>query len=106
MSRPTATPRRPSRRQMAVALGYEAGVDTAPVILAKGSGRLAVRILEAARQADGPVRTDRDLVEMLAAVDLGEAIPPELYLAVAELLAFIYRVNSQAGEMQGGQPGG
>ena len=98
MSPPTPTPRSPSRRQVAIALGYEPGVDAAPVVLAKGRGRTAERILAAAREADVPVRTDRDLVELLSAVELGDAVPPELYVAVAELLAFIYRVNRQAAE--------
>ncbi len=87
----------PTRRQIAVALGYEAGVDSAPVVLARGKGRTAERILEAAREARVPVRHDRDLVEMLAAIEIGDAIPAELYLAVAEILAFIYRVNNEAG---------
>ncbi len=92
----------PTRRQMAVALGYEPGVDSAPVVLARGRGRVAERILEAAKEAKVPVREDRDLVEILAAVEIGDAIPPELYMAIAEILAFIYRVNAQAGAGAGG----
>jgi len=100
--RARAQRRLPSRRQMAVALGYEPGVDTAPVVLAKGRGRVAEKILAAAREAKVPVRSDRDLVELLSAVDLGEAIPPELYLVVAEILAFIYRLNREAASAKGG----
>ena len=96
---PPTSPSRPpgpSRRQLAVALGYEPGVDAAPVVLARGKGRMAERILAAAKKARVPIRNDRDLVEALARLDLGDVIPEELYLAVAEILAFIYRINRDA----------
>ncbi|MDR1533887.1 MAG: EscU/YscU/HrcU family type III secretion system export apparatus switch protein [Planctomycetota bacterium] len=83
----------PSRRQLAVALRYDEDREAAPRVLAKGRGRVAEKILELARERDIPIREDPDLVEMLAKLDTGSLIPTELYPAVAEVLAFIYRQN-------------
>ena len=80
-------------RQVAVALGYTPPRDRAPTVLAKGQGTVAQRILAIAEEQGVPVREDRDLVQVLKAVDLGAAIPEQLYAAVAEILAFIYRAN-------------
>jgi len=85
-------PRSPGR-PVAVALRYERTDMPAPRVTAKGAGELAQRILDLARQHDVPVRADPDLLELLAACDLGAEIPPELYHAVAELLAFLHRLN-------------
>jgi len=86
-------PRRPAGRPFAVALRYERDEMPAPRVTARGAGELAQRILELARRHDVPVREDPDLLELLAACDLGAEIPPELYHAVAELLAFFQRLN-------------
>ena len=91
MSAPRPTPGRP----LAVALRYERRETDAPRVTAKGSGELAQRILELARAHDVPVREDPDLLELLAACDLGAEIPQELYHAVAELLAFLHRLNGE-----------
>jgi len=85
-------PRRPPR---AVALRYDRERSRAPEVTAKGEGELARRILELARAHDVPVREDADLVELLAACDLGAEIPIELYQSVAELLAHLYRWNAR-----------
>src|SRR5512135_1041037 len=94
----TAGLKPPRRRivpsQVAVALGYERESGRAPEVLASGAGLLAKRILEAARAAGVPVREDSDLAEVLAGLEVGAEIPPELYEAVAEVLAFVYRMNS------------
>jgi flagellar biosynthesis protein len=79
---------------MAVALGYEPG-SRAPEVLARGAGLLAERIVELARAAGVPVRQDADLAEVLAGLEIGAEIPPELYEAVAEVLAFVYRMNDR-----------
>ena len=96
---PPPPPRRPkpraSPRQIAVALGYAADRNAAPRVLAKGRGYVAQHILELAREKNIPVREDSDLVQTLAQLDLGEFIPPELYPAVAEVLAYIYRENQR-----------
>ena len=88
---------------LAAALGYDPDLDEAPRLLAKGVGELADRIIQLAREHDIPIREDRDLVAVLARLDLDREIPPELYRAVAELLAFVYRVNSRWKEADGNQ---
>ena len=80
-------------RQKAVAVRYKAGEDTAPRVIAKGQGRLAERILEIAREEGIHVQEDPDLVALLAKLELDSPIPEELYKAVAEVLAFVYRLN-------------
>ena len=82
-------------RRSAAALGYDPDQDDAPRLLAKGHGELADRIIDLARRYGIPIREDRDLVAVLARLDLSQEIPPELYRAVAELLAFVYRVNDR-----------
>ena len=82
-------------RRRAVALRYDAEEAAAPRVLAQGAGLVADRIIELAERSGVPIREDRDLVAILAAVDLGEEIPPETYQAVAEILAFLYRMNAR-----------
>ncbi len=77
-------------RKKAVALEYVYKKDNAPKVVAGGSGVLAEKILEIARRHDIPIKEDRQLVEVLAALDLYEEIPEDLYKAVAEILAFLY----------------
>ncbi|MBW2036823.1 MAG: EscU/YscU/HrcU family type III secretion system export apparatus switch protein [Deltaproteobacteria bacterium] len=83
--------------QKAAALKYEPENDKAPRVTAKGSGVVAQKIVDLARKHGIPVRDDPDLVEALSRLDLGEEIPPELYVVVAELLSFVYRVNRKKG---------
>jgi len=78
----------------AVALRYDKTRDGAPKVAAKGKGRVAENIIELARQHGIPVKDDPDLVEVLASLELDQEIPPEIYVAVAELLAFVYSANS------------
>jgi flagellar biosynthesis protein len=77
----------------AVALRYRPDADKAPVVIAKGRGHVAEKILELARTHQIPVREDKDLVQVLGLLELNETIPPEAYKAVAEILAFLYRVG-------------
>jgi flagellar biosynthetic protein FlhB len=78
----------------AVALRYDVRRMAAPVVVAKGRGPIAERIKQVARQAGVAVVTNPPLAQALyAAVDIGRAIPVELYQAVAELLAFVYRLR-------------
>jgi flagellar biosynthesis protein len=79
----------------AVALSYDPENDSAPKVLASGSGFVAERILEIARANQLPIRDDPILAEALAQVDLNQAIPPELYAVVAEVFAFVYRVRKK-----------
>lgn len=79
-------------RQLAVALAYQAG-QAAPRVVAKGRGLLAQAIIERAREAGVYVHESPELVSLLMQVDLDQHIPPQLYLAVAELLAWIYQLE-------------
>ncbi len=81
----------------AVALKYKIHEDNAPKVAAKGRGVLARRIIEIAKEHGIPIRDDPDLVEVLLKLDLSEEIPPELYQIVAEILAFVYRMNEKWG---------
>ena len=83
------------QRKKAVTLKYEPGKDTAPRLTAKGEGLVAQRILELAREAGVPIHEDQDLVEILSKLDLYQEIPPETYMVVAEILAWIYRLNAE-----------
>ncbi|QHW30084.1 FhlB domain-containing protein [Paenibacillus rhizovicinus] len=85
----------PSKK--AVALKYEPGENTAPVIVAKGKGKLAEAIMEKAAESGVPVQQDSSLVEVLSKLDLDQEIPPELYTLVAEILSFVYRSDQRAG---------
>lgn len=87
----------PSKRQLAVALRYNEDKEAAPRVLAKGAGGIAQKILDIAKEQRIPVREDPDLVEALAKLDVGSLIPTELYPAVAEVLAFVYRQNQRYG---------
>ncbi len=82
------------RRRVAVALGYDVERMSAPTLLAKGFGEVARRILERARAQGIAIREDADLAEVLSRLDVSQVIPPELYRAVAEVLAYLYRANA------------
>lgn len=77
----------------AVALAYGQG-DSAPRVVAKGRGQLAERIIERAREHGVYVHESPELVSLLLQVDLDQRIPAQLYVVVAELLAWIYRLES------------
>lgn len=83
-----------SSRQ-AVALRYAPVSDRAPKLVAKGRGYLADKIIELAQANDIPIRHDPNLLQVLSRLDLNEEIPPEVYKAVAEILAFIYRLSNR-----------
>ncbi|HEV8637855.1 MAG TPA: EscU/YscU/HrcU family type III secretion system export apparatus switch protein [Chloroflexota bacterium] len=81
----------------AVALRYDRARGVAPTVAATGSGYVADRIIEIAREHGVPIREDPDLVQLLAKLDLEQTIPPELYAVVAEVFAFVYRLNTEHG---------
>jgi flagellar biosynthesis protein len=83
----------PSKRQSAVALAYRDG-DGAPKVVAKGQGLVAGQIIERARAAGVFVHESKELVGLLMDVDLDRQIPPALYRAIAELLAWLYHIES------------
>ena len=72
----------------AVALSYNPG-DDAPRIVATGKGNIAKKIIEEAEKADVPFYQDSKLAETLSALEIGDAIPPELYEVVAQILVFV-----------------
>ncbi len=80
-------------RQNAVALAYEAGKG-APKVVAKGQGLIAEQIIARAKEHGVFVHESRELVSLLMNIDLDREIPPELYRAIAELLAWLYRIES------------
>ena len=71
-------------------------LDAAPRLVAKGEGLLADRILMLARQHGIPVERDPDLLAALAPLQVDRVLPPELFKAVAIMLAALYRANGQA----------
>lgn len=81
-------------RAAAVALKYEAG-DDAPRVVAKGRGLVAQAIIEKAKEAGVYVHESPELLKLLIGLDLDERIPPQLYVAVAELLAWVYRIEAE-----------
>ncbi|WP_078413308.1 EscU/YscU/HrcU family type III secretion system export apparatus switch protein [Priestia abyssalis] len=82
-------------RKQAVALSYESSTDDAPKVLAKGKGFVADQIIEKARDHQIPIQEDASLVELLGQLAINEKIPEELYQAVAEIFAFVYRLDQQ-----------
>jgi len=84
----------------AVAVKYDKEVADAPLIIASGKGQLAENIIKAAEQAGLEISHDPDLVELLAKIPVGSEIPSELYQAVAEILAYVYRVNKKHKEQR------
>ena len=82
-------------RKKAAALRYDTKKDAAPRVVAKGSGAIAEKILSIAKEHNIPLRDDPQLVEVLSALDLYQEIPPDLYKAVAEVLAFVYKMTKK-----------
>jgi flagellar biosynthesis protein len=97
---PTATPQPPVRakRPIAVAIDYRPdSPDDLPKVTASGRGKVAERILKLAFASGVKVREDADLAQVLAAVEVDSVIPLEAFMAVAEILAYVYKAN--AGDM-------
>lgn len=74
--------------KQAIALSYDPS-DNAPRVVASGKGAVAERIIEKAKESDVPVHEDTKLADTLSHLEIGDAIPPELYEAVAEILVFV-----------------
>jgi flagellar biosynthesis protein len=84
-------------RALAVALAYAPG-DAAPKVVAKGRGLIAEAIVARAKEHGVFVHQSKELVALLAQVDLDDHIPPQLYVAIAELLAWLYRLEQEGPE--------
>jgi len=82
-------------RKRAAALRYDTG-GQAPKVTASGRGLVAERILEVAREAGVPIRSDAALTEALTALEIGAEVPEEMWQAVAETLAWAYRLDLSA----------
>lgn len=88
-----------AERPRAIALGYDPEKDAAPRVLASGQGELAEQIIAIAKGNDIPIKEDPVLALALSKVEVDRVIPPELYALVAEVLAYVYRIQKrQLGE--------
>lgn len=83
-------------RKTAVALSYNEKMADAPIVTAKGKGYIAEKIIAKAKEHKIPIQEDPTLVELLGKLNINEKIPEELYQAVAEVFAFIYRTDKEA----------
>lgn len=93
----------PKAEKKAVALKYDPGANAAPKVVAKGKGYVAENILAAAQSSSVPVYQNKSLVNLLMALDLDREIPPELYTTVAEVLAYVYRLDKKKGLSKKGE---
>jgi flagellar biosynthesis protein len=81
-------------RRGAIALGYNEK-EPAPKVLAKGFGSVADEIINIGDESGVLIKEDEQLFNSLRKLNVGEEIPPKLYLTVAEILAFVYRINKK-----------
>lgn len=92
---PRSTPAgTPDRRPLAIAVEHGANGHGPPRVIAKGRGALAEQILQIAFDRGIKVRSDADLAEILAAVEVDSIVPLEALAAVAEILSYVYRTQS------------
>ncbi len=85
--------------KQAIALEYNPEED-APKVIASGRGALAERIIERAQESDVPIHRDDKLADTLSRLQIGEAIPPELYEVVAEILVFVDSMDKLKSKMR------
>jgi flagellar biosynthesis protein len=83
-------------RRAAVALRYDADKDKAPLVIASGRGLMADEILRIAEENKIPLYEDPELAKLLAKLELDTEVPPELYVLVAEVLFFVYKLDRMA----------
>lgn len=87
-----ATPEKPKK---AVALHYDQKKQDVPRVVGKGRAWLADKIIEIAKEHNIPLHKDEDLVEILDKLEVDQEIPLEVYAVVAEVFAYLYKVNKQ-----------
>jgi len=85
-------------RKQAIAIKGMERDEVSASIAARGTGKLAEKIIAIAKEHGIPVKEDPDIVGLLAKLDLEQALPPELYPLIAELLGFAYRLNKAAAQ--------
>ena len=90
----------PAPRKRAVAMRYDDEADPVPRMVAKGEGPVAERIIDVARQQGITIYEDPDLIELLCKLDVDQMIPEKLFTAVAEVMAYVYRMNNRAGDIE------
>lgn len=83
-------------QKKAAALSYNKIEDCAPKLIAKGVGETADEIVQLAKEHQIPIQENVTLVEMLSQLEINETIPEQLYEVVAEIFAFIYKVDQQS----------
>lgn len=88
------------KKKQAVALQYNPG-DEAPSIVASGTGIIAEKIIEKAKESDVPLYEDSKLADTLSKLEIGDMIPPELYSVVAEILVFVDNLDKLKGKVNG-----
>lgn len=89
-----------SREKSAVALRYRFGRDRAPIVVAKGKGKTAEKIIALAEEHQIPLYEDEGLTALLMKLEPESMIPPELYRVVAEVLSLVYRLEKRAESLQ------
>ncbi|MGI6152214.1 MAG: EscU/YscU/HrcU family type III secretion system export apparatus switch protein [Christensenellaceae bacterium] len=87
--------KQPEKRKQAAALKYDPALDNAPIITALGLGKVAEKIIEKAETSDVPVLENKQLSDILMGLSVGDAIPPKLYEAVAQILIFISQKDNK-----------
>ena len=90
--------------KQAIALSYDPNED-APKVIASGTGALAERIIEKAKEVDVPIHRDDKLADTLSKLEIGDMIPPELYEVVAEILVFVDQMDKIKAKMGDRKPG-
>ncbi len=89
--------------KQAIALSYDPNED-APKVIASGTGALAERIIEKAKEVDVPIHRDDKLADTLSKLEIGDMIPPELYEVVAEILVFVDQMDKIKAKMGDRKP--
>ncbi|WP_226665723.1 EscU/YscU/HrcU family type III secretion system export apparatus switch protein [Metabacillus litoralis] len=84
--------------KQAIALKYNVDKEEAPLVIAKGQGLVADEILETAKKNQVHIQEDPALLELLSKLEIHQQIPEELYEAVAEIFAFVYKMESELQE--------
>lgn len=85
-------------RKKAAALSYDQMKDISPKVSALGQGLVAENIIDIAKENDIPIMEDASLVEILSTLNVNDAIPEELFEAVAEVFAFVYHLDKNSQE--------
>ncbi|MHB8171822.1 MAG: EscU/YscU/HrcU family type III secretion system export apparatus switch protein [Thermincolia bacterium] len=80
--------------RLAVALYYNESADQAPRVVASGRGLVAEKIIQKAENTGVAIKEEPQLAQALVNLEVGQAIPPELYGVIAEILAFVYQLDN------------